>query len=140
MVHEIVVIGHNGQPRLADALCPLLAHGIDAGYLHALLLHCLYVVQQLLDSIGVEGAAEARVGGEKHHCHTMDRTRRILRCGTGITAKKARRHVSDIVGIGAETLDILLRMMQLGRGHHLHGTRNLARALYGRDSILYFFQ
>ena len=94
----------------------------------------------LPDNIGIEAAAERRVGGQTHQRHMAERTL------GGITSVRTDVFQEFVQGalqgllIGQHALNRRLRLVKLGRSDHLHRRSDLERTLDGLDASLDFLE
>jgi len=92
----------------------------------------------LANEIGVEGATQTAVRRDQQQRRAPNRAalglpqqREILGELGGV---QLRHHLGERGGVGPRPHDPVLRALQLGGGHHLHGARDLAGALYRADA------
>ena len=130
------------QPHLGDLLGHLTANGIDENIVYFLSVVFIDGMLHHADCIGVESSAKRAVGRKDHQNHPLHLGVMHLENAFSV-GRRYQERLQDVlqhVGVRQHALDSYLRMVQLARGNHLHGTRNLAGALHAGDAGLDFFQ
>ncbi len=148
------------EAELADA--PQLDHLDDAGGKIALQLvealladaeefHLLAVGDQAPRVVagqahdgGVEGAAQAALGGADHEQMNVVAPGSHHQRRAALASLERRRQIGQhpfhALGIGAGGFGGALRAPELRRRHHLHGLGDLLRRLHGCDAVAQVFQ
>ena len=101
--------------------------------------------------IGIEGAAERRIGRKGDDGHLLPARSGLLPGGAALpgecsgerslpSSHQPRHHLLQRALVGTHALDGLLRPAELGGGHEFHRGSDLQRALDGADAALYFLQ
>jgi hypothetical protein len=106
--------------------------------LHATAAQVAQKLARLADQVGVEGAGQPAVAGEHQHGGAPGLLR-LAEDGVALRqlgVDQPAHHVGQPLGVGAGGGHAVLRALQLGRGHHLHRPRDLARVLDRADAAL----
>ena len=118
----------------------LLSHGVNQDLLFPQGLMLVQPLGCMLDDIGIEAPAKAGIGREYHKSYPLHLP------GHGV----ARLHIAPTQEVGEQAVqtalvrqhvgDSPLRLVELGRGYHLHGRRNFPRVVHGGYASFDFFQ
>src|SRR5438477_233662 len=127
----------------AQALHEAQALAADRADFHflALSLPLLVFPEREAEEIGVQGAAQALVGGDDDHPHALHRValdeEGVPVLGVGVA--DVRGDVADLLAVGARVAHALLRLPHLGGGDHLHRLGDLPGVLHTPDFHPDFF-
>ena len=127
----LIIAGCRQSLHLLHRIGHLTAHRINQDVLtaHLRLILCHHLVQ-VTDDIGIESAAQTAVGGKHHHGHFLHFTFHCKRrFHAQLRAQEITEHTVQPAFVGKHIFNGLLRLVQLGRRHHLHRRSNLQRAV-----------